>query len=98
MQQSFTECNVELREGSYGDGEETGFRYEVECVHEKTTILDGFSLQYNAIVYTLQRVCGFRVRSFLLYDKDLKNKRIFMYLTLSAENRLRLATKYQIKK
>jgi len=34
----------------------------------------------------------------LLYDEDLSNKKIFFFMRLSIENRLKLAAKYQIKK
>ena len=49
-------------------------------------------------MYTLQQVCGFRVRSFMVYDEELEDKKIFFFLNLSTENRMRLAAKYQMKK
>ena len=78
------------------DGHENEF--EMECLHQKSQVLDGFSLQFNAIIYMLQKECGFRVRSFLLYDEEFKNKRIFLFLNLSIENRLKVAGRYKIRK
>ena len=70
----------------------------MECVHEKEPGLDTFTLQYNAIVYTLQQVCGFRVRQFMLYDEQIEDRRIFLFLNLSTTNRLRVAARFRIKK
>ena len=42
---------------------------EFECINSLNGILDAFSIQYNCMIYTLQHVCGFRVKSFILYDK-----------------------------
>lgn len=82
----------------YVDQNQQESSFELECVHEKGPILDTFTLQYNAIVYTLQKICGFRVRSFLLYDDDGSNQRIFLFLNLSVENRIKMAARYKMKK
>jgi hypothetical protein len=98
LQKSIVEQEVRVKEGRYcGEDGET-YMLEMECVHEKNKVLDGFTLQYNAIVYTLQRVCGFRVRTFLLYNEEMQNKRLFFFLSMSIENRLTTAAKYRIKK
>jgi len=60
--------------------------------------LDIFKIQYNAIMYTLQRVCGFRARPFLLYDEELEDKTLYIFLNLSLDNRLKIATHYRMKK
>lgn len=46
----------------------------------------------------LQRICGFNVRSFLLYNKELTERSIYLFLTMNTENLLRVANKYRIKK
>lgn len=38
------------------------------------------------------------MRSFLVYDEELKDERIFLFLNLSVENRLKMACKFEIKK
>lgn len=50
------------------------------------------------MIYTLQHVCGFRVKSFILYDKHVEEREIYLFLTISTENLLRVANKYRIKK
>ena len=72
--------------------------FELECIHDKEKILDGFTLQYNSLMYMLQIVCGFKVRVFVIYEEDLKDKKLLFLINLSFENRLRLATKYEMKK
>lgn len=71
---------------------------ELECINSLNGMLDSFTVTYNTIVYTLQHVCGFRVKAFVLYDKDVTQRHIFLFLTLSTENLLRVANKYRIKK
>ena len=46
----------------------------------------------------LQKVCGFRVRTFVIYDEDIDDKKLLFFLNLSLENRMRLSAKYQVKK
>ena len=52
-------------------------------MHDAEKMLDGFTLQYNSIMYMLQKVCGFRVRTFLIYDEDISDKKLLFFLTLS---------------
>jgi hypothetical protein len=46
----------------------------------------------------LQRICGFRVKAFILYDKQVAERHIYLFLTLSTKNLLRVANRYRIKK
>ena len=71
MQKAIKENWMKTKDGRYTDEENITWPFQKECVHERFNVLDGFTLQYNSIMYTLQRVCGFRVRTFLLYDEEL---------------------------
>lgn len=53
---------------------------------------------YNTILYMLQRICGFRVKAFILYDKHVTERHIYLFLSLSTKNLLRVANRYRIKK
>ena len=46
----------------------------------------------------LQIICGFKVRVFMIYNEELKDKKLFFFISLTFENRMRLATKYEMKK
>jgi hypothetical protein len=61
-------------------------------------LLDAFTVQYNTIIYTLQQICGFRVKSFILYDKEGEEREIYLFLNINVDNLLRVANKYRIKK
>ena len=68
MQKALREREMKVGHAKYVDWEDSERVFELECVHEKLEVLDGFTLQYNAVMYTLQRVCGFKTRVFMLYD------------------------------
>lgn len=70
----------------------------LDCVHQFIGLLDSFSLLYNTILYMLQRICGFRVKAFILYDKQVTERHIYLFLSLSTKNLLRVANRYRIKK
>lgn len=38
------------------------------------------------------------MRAFLVYDEELKDERIFLFLNLNIENRLKMACRFSIKK
>lgn len=46
----------------------------------------------------LQRICGFKVKAFILYDKEVTNRQIYLFLSLGTNNLLRVANRYRIKK
>lgn len=71
---------------------------ELECINSLNGMLDSFTLVYNSIIYTLQHICGFRVKAFVLYDKEVLHRHIYLFLNLSTDNLLRVANKYRIKK
>jgi uncharacterized protein YkuJ len=68
FQQAIKECEPKVCHARYVNDLEEVVPFELKCVHEVEAVLDTFTVQYNAIMYTLQRVCGFRARPFLLYN------------------------------
>ncbi len=71
---------------------------ELECINKTSGLIDAFTIQYNAIIYTLQKVCGFRVKAFVLYGKDVEERDIYLFLNMNTDNLLRVANRYRIKK
>jgi hypothetical protein len=67
-------------------------------VHQFIGLLDSFSLMYNTILYMLQRICGFRVKAFILYDKEVTKRQIYLFLSMGTKNLLRVANRHRIKK
>ena len=55
-------------------------------------LLNVFELMYNALVYTLQKDCGFQCEKIIVMDH------IFLLLSCPNENLMRAAQKYGLKK
>ena len=55
-------------------------------------------MEFNAVVYILQEVCGLQLRAFMLYNEEQTEKDIYLFLTVSPQNLLNLAKRYRIKK
>lgn len=50
------------------------------------------------MIYTLQKVCGFRVKAFVLYGKEAEERDIYLFLNMNTDNLLKVANRYRIKK
>jgi len=48
---------------------------DIDCKYEATDKIDTFMVKYNMLMIVLQRLCGFRVRSFILEDESIENKK-----------------------
>ena len=44
----------------------------LSCQDEYTGVLDAFILYYNALIYTLQQISGFKVKSFMVTEGSTK--------------------------
>lgn len=91
-------CSQVKKPVDYINSEQEAQVLQLNCLYEIDGILDAFKLEYNTILLILQRICGFNVRSFLLYNKELTERSIYLFLTMNTQNLLRVANKYRIKK
>jgi hypothetical protein len=71
---------------------------EIACTHRREKVLDLFTIQLNTIIYILQRICGFRLRTFLLESHSHNKSFVLIFLTLSEDNLTKVADRYRIKK
>lgn len=67
--------------------------------------MDCFTLNYNTLIYVLQKKCGFQTVSYFVEEKNTSseendNKKAFIYILLSqtTENILKSADHFRIKK
>lgn len=54
----------------------------LECWDECKNELDAFTIQINTLIYTLQKSCGFKLRTFLISDGESEKKRS-IYILIS---------------
>ena len=47
----------------------------MRCNEEFNGTIDAFTIQYNALIYALQHICGFKTTSFLVGDDSIISKK-----------------------
>ena len=79
---------------------------DIDCSYSATSMVDTFMQKYNMLMMVLQKLCGFRVRSFILEGEPIDNgdgqkkasMALYMLVSLSTENLMKSADKYKLKK
>lgn len=52
----------------HSEEEKAGKFIDIECNFEGSDKIDTFTLKYNMLMIILEKLCGFRVRTFILED------------------------------
>jgi hypothetical protein len=64
--------------------------------------MDSFTLNYNTLIYALQKKCGFQTTSYFVEEKNVEDEQlstyIYILLTQDTSHLLKSADKYKIKK
>ena len=99
VQFRFMQSLAEMQEGKERINKvqyDTGGDEEVKfmCYDEKQPIIDGFTLNYHSMIYMLQRVCGFKVRAFMVHTEEEDKEGI---MALAGKVGLGLLTKKPVR-